>query len=89
MIGETRFEVAARLDENGEVKAKVIGRCSYGQGEGARDASEFVEVTDAAVLAKIGKALAAATGDVRDALNRQTVKAAAKCLGVASERGEI
>lgn len=89
MIGETRFEVSARLNENGEVTAKVIGRCSYGENAGKRDASEFVDVTDEATLAKIGKALTAAIGDIRDDLNRQTVKAAMKCGSVAMERGEI
>ena len=89
MIGETRFEVRASLNENGEVTAKVFGRCSYGEGEGARDATEFVEITDEATLAKFAKVLGSAIVDVRDELNRQTVKAAMKCGSVAMERGEL
>jgi len=41
------------------------------------------------VLTRVGKALASAIGDVRDELNRQSVKAAMKCGSVAVERGEI
>ncbi len=89
MIGETRFEVTARLDENGVATVKVFGRCSYGEGDGKRDATEFVEIEDEAVLTRVGKALASAIGDVRDELNRQSVKAAMKCGSVAVERGEI
>lgn len=89
MIGETRFEVRASLNENGEATAKVFGRCSYGEGDGKRDATEFVEIADEKIIDKVQKALSAAVTEVRDALNRQTVKAAAKCLNVASERGEI
>lgn len=89
MIGDTRFEVRATLNENGEAAVKVFGRCSYGEGDGKRDATEFVEVTDEAILAKAAKALSAAVTDVRDDLNKQTVKAAMKCGSVAMERGEI
>lgn len=89
MIGETRFEVSARLNENGEVTAKVIGRCSYGENAAKRDASAFMDVADEATLTRIGKALTAAIADVRDDLNRQAVKDAMKCGSVAMERGEI
>lgn len=89
MLGDTRFSVTARLDENGEATVRVFGRCSYGEGEQARDATEYVDVTDEAATAKVQKALNAAITEVRDDLNRQTVKAAAKCLNVASENGEI
>jgi len=89
MIGNTRFEVKAAIDENGVVTAKAIGRCSYGEGESARDAVEFIEITDESILAKIGKALDSAANGVRDELNRASVAAAAKCFSVAAERGEI
>jgi hypothetical protein len=90
MIGETRLEVSARLDENGVVTAKVIGRCSYGEGEAARDASEFLEIDDEKMLARLGKALESVLGDATaQAMNGQVKKAAAKCLVVAAERGEV
>lgn len=89
MIGETRFSVTARLDENGEASVKVFGRCSYGEGEQARDATESMDMVDEAIVAKVQKALTAAVTEIRDALNRQTMKATAKCLSVAAENGEI
>lgn len=90
MIGNTRFEVRAAVDENGNVSAKVFGRCSYGQGDSARDAVEFVQIEDEATLTKLGKVLTSMVSDsVRDELNRASVAAAAKCFSVAAERGEI
>lgn len=88
MIGKTRIEVRATLNENGEVSAKVFGRCSYGEGEDVRDATEFVEVTDGAVLAKLGKALTAAIADVSASVARTAGRSASKCYVVAAERGE-
>lgn len=89
MIGDTRFEVTARLDEEGNAKIRVLGRCSYGEGDNKRDATEWLDVEDEGLLTRVGKAMAAAISEVRDELNRQTVKAAMKCGSVAVERGEI
>lgn len=89
MIGDTRFEVKASLNENGEASVKVFGRCSYGEGDGKRDATVFVEVADEAVQAKVAKALTAAITEVREDLNKQAVGDAMKCGSVAMERGEL
>lgn len=89
MIGDTRFEVKASLNENGEATVKVFGRCSYGEGDGKRDATVFVDVTDETVVAKVGKAMTAAITEVREELNKMAVKDAMKCGSVAMERGEL
>jgi len=90
MIGETRLEIRASLNENGEPSAKVIGRCSYGEGEAARDATQTFEITDEKTLAKVQRALESALAeDLIKEIRSATKKAAAKCLTVAAERGEL
>lgn len=90
MIGETRFDVKAAFDnETGAATVRVFGRCSFGEGEKKRDATEFVDITDEKILEKVNKVLSSAITEVRDELNRLTVGAAMKCGTVAMERGEI
>lgn len=90
MIGETRYEIRASLKENGEPTLKVLGRCSYGEGEAARDATHTFEITNEKQLAKVAKALEdVLTEDVLKEMNQQVKKAVARCLTVAAERGEL
>lgn len=90
MIGETRFDAKATFDnETGVASVRVYGRCSFGEGEKKRDATEFVDFTDEKILEKVGKLLQSVVTEVRDELNRKTVGAAMKCGTVAMERGEL
>lgn len=89
MIGETRYEAKALVNENGEATVKIFGRCSYGEGDNQREVSDFVEITDQKVLDQVAKLLTKAGVEVRDELNRKTVAAAARHYGMAVERGEL
>lgn len=84
MIGQTEYQVTARLGTDGEPSVKVAGICAYGD----RTASVSVDITDEKVLASVGAAMKKAIRDVREQLNQEATAAAYKSLVVATDRGE-
>lgn len=84
MFGTTQYAVKATLDTEGNVTARVVGSCTYGE----RTASVVSDITDEKTLAAIGSALKKGIADVRDDLNQQATSAAAESLVVATKKGE-
>lgn len=84
MFGTPTIEIKARLDAEGNVTAKAVGRCSYGE----RYATVDAEITDTATLEAIGKALSKALKTDEADLRQLATSAAAECLVVATKKGE-
>ena len=84
MFGTPTIEIKARLDAEGNVTAKAVGRCSYG----SRSATVDADITDEAVLETIGKALTKALKTPEADLRQLATASAAECLVVATKKGE-
>jgi phage tail protein X len=84
MIGETKFQVTARLDSGGKPELRVTALTAYGR----RTAGVSQDVTDKKLLAELGKLLKDAIKSVQPELQPQAVTAAAEALVYASKRGE-
>lgn len=84
MFGTPSIEIKARLDAEGNVTAKAVGRCSYGE----RFATVDADITDEKVLEAIGKALTKAADTAEADLAQAATSAAAESLVVATKKGE-
>jgi hypothetical protein len=84
MFGTPTIEIKARLDAEGNVTAKAVGRCSYGD----RFATVDADITDEAVLEAFGKAFAKALKSPEADLRQAATSAAAECLVIATKKGE-
>lgn len=83
MIGTAQTSVKATLDAEGNVRAKAIATCTYGE----RTTTVDAEITDEAALDGIGKALKKAAKSV-EGLEQQATADACKALVVATDKGE-
>ncbi len=85
MFGTPTIEIKARLDAEGNVTAKAIGRCSYGD----RFATVDADITDEKTLEAIGKALSKALTNVEaENLKDAALDGASECRNVARKKGE-
>ena len=84
MIGETRFQVTARLDGDGEPTITVTALCDYG----TRTSAVTQDVTDKKLLVQAKAVFEKAIKQTRDELHVQAQTSAVKSLAVALEKGE-
>lgn len=84
MIGETRFQVNARLDGDGEPAITVVALCDYG----SRTAAVTQDVTDEKLLSQVKAIFEKAIRQTRDELHGQATAAAAESFVVATRKGE-